>query len=259
MNRYKGMFFCDVDGTILPHGQREVSSSFFSLVYEAKERGFLFCISSGRFHLSLIPLFHQVEDEVVFSASNGCRILHQGQELIPNHTIHASDARQITDFLLEQDAIPLLSGKNAIHLPSASLVQEQNKGYLAKGFTRTFEAFSDIDDDILQITGVCRQNKQDILLQSRKKWDDSYHVATTGKELFDICPTSKGDSLVSISSYFGIPIGNTYAFGDDENDIPMLKAAGKGYLMGSAHDNLKKHAFEHCYDLESAVRAILLQ
>ncbi|WP_345907112.1 HAD-IIB family hydrolase [Sphaerochaeta sp. UBA5849] len=258
MNRYKGMFVCDVDGTILPHGQREVSPSFFSLVHEAKERGFLFCISSGRFHLSLIPLFEQVEDEVVFSASNGCRILYQGQELIPNHTIHASDAKQITDFLLEQGAIPLLSGKNAIHLPSASLEQEQNKGYLAKGFTRTFEAFSDIDDEILQITGVCRRNKQDILVQSRRKWEDSYHVATTGKELFDICPTSKGDSLVAVSSHFGIPIEQTYAFGDDENDISMLMAAGKGYLMGGAHENLQKHAFEHCHDLVSTVHAIVL-
>jgi len=258
VNRYKGMFFCDVDGTILPHGQREVSPSFFSLVHEAKKQGYLFCISSGRFHLSLIPLFAQVEDEVVFSASNGCRILYQGRELIPNHTIHVSDAKQITQSLLEQGAIPLLSGKNAIHLPTASLEQEQNKGYLAKGFTKTFDAFSDINDEILQITGVCRQNKEAILSQSRKRWADSYHVVTTGKELFDICPTSKGDSLVAISSHFGIPIEHTYAFGDDENDISMLKAAGKGYLMGSAHENLKRHAFEHCHDLEATVHAIVL-
>lgn len=259
MSRYNGMFFCDVDGTILPHGQREISPSFFSLVHEAKDKGYLFCISSGRFHLSLLPLFEQVENEVVFSASNGCRILYQGQELIPNHTIHPTDAEQITTSLLELGAIPLLSGKHAIHLPSASLKMEQDKGYLAKGFTRTFDVFSDIDDEILQITGVCRLNKEAILKESRRAWEDSYHVVTTGRELFDICPTSKGDSLISISSHFGIPRQNTYAFGDDENDIPMLRSAGKGYLMGTAHDNLKKHEFEHCHDLVGSIDAIIEQ
>lgn len=256
---YAGMFFCDVDGTILPHGQREVSSDFFSLVHEAKKKGYLFCISSGRFHLSLLPLFEQVKDEVVFSASNGCRILYQGQELLPNHTIQTSDARQITNDLLSLGAIPLLSGKKAIHLPFSALEQEKSKGYLSKGFTQTFDDFSDIDDEILQITGVCRQNKAAILNQSRKTWADRYHVVTTGKELFDICPTSKGESLLAISSYFGLSRQNTYAFGDDENDIPMLGAAGKGYLMGTAHETLKAQEFEHCHDVVGTVNAILLQ
>lgn len=257
MDSYKGMFFCDVDGTILPHGQREVSPSFFSLVHEAKEKGYLFCISSGRFHLSLLPLFESVKDEVVFSASNGCRILHQGRELIPNHTIAEPDARQITESLLELGAIPLLSGKDSIHLPFSALEQERGKGYLAKNFTKTFLDFSDIDDEILQITAVCRQNKQTILSQSRKNWAHRYHVVTTGKELFDICPTSKGESLMAISSHFGIPRALTYAFGDDENDIPMLRSAGKGYLMGTAQQHLKEQEFEHCHDLPAQITLIL--
>ncbi len=258
VSRYKGMFFCDVDGTILPHGQREVPPAFFSLVKEAKEKGYLFCISSGRFHRALLPLFKPVEDEVVFSASNGCRILYQGRDLIADHTISRADAELITALLISQGAVPLLSGKQAIYLPCASLPQEMSKGYLAKDFTKTFEAFSDIDDGILQITGVCSQNKQAVLDRTREDWERSYHVVTTGKELFDICPTSKGDSLKSISAYFGIQRENTIAFGDDENDIPMLKAAGKGYLMGTAHEHLKRHQFSHCHDLTTTLSAILL-
>lgn len=253
------MFFCDVDGTILPHGQCEVSSAFFSLVHEAKKKGYLFCISSGRFHLSLLPLFEQAKDEMVFSASNGCRIFYQGNELIPNHTIQTSDARRITEDLLVLGAIPLLSGKKAIHLPFSAMEQERSKGYPAKGFTRTFDAFSDIDDEILQITGVCRQNKDAILNQSRKAWAPRYHVVATGKDLFDICPTSKGDSLLAIGSYFGLSREKTYAFGDEENDISMLSAAGKGYLMGTAYGTLKAQEFEHCHDLLATVSAILLQ
>jgi hypothetical protein len=82
-------------------------------------------------------------------------------------------------------------------------------------------------------------------------------VVTTGKEMFDICPTSKGISLRAISEHFSVPIAHTYAFGDDENDIPMLEAAGKGYIMGNAHQGVKDREFEHCYDLIGTIRKIL--
>ena len=257
MQAYKGMFFCDVDGTILPHGQREVSPAFFSLVREAYGKGYLFCISSGRFHRSLLPLFAEVQDLVVFSASNGCKILYRNEPLIPNHGIDASIARTITHTLQSWNAIPLISGDKAMHLPLASQETQRAKGYLAKGYTNWFGSYDEIEDDVLQITAVVLGEKQSLVMQARELWGSSYHVVTTGTDIFDICPTSKGDSLVAVSEYFGIDRGRTYAFGDEENDIPMLRAAGKAYLMGEAHDGVKAHQFELCHDLVETISTLI--
>lgn len=257
VHTYAGIIFCDVDGTILPHGEKTVSSDFFALVEEAMQADFLFCISSGRFHEALLPLFSPVSSKVVFSASNGCRVLYQGRELFPNHGIDHSLAEQITTSLHAWGATALISTTDAICLPTVAREQLKAKSYLAKGYTRFFDAFSEIPGDVLQITAVCDGNMPAILAKSREAWGSTFHVVTTGKEMFDICPTSKGISLRAISEHFSVPIAHTYAFGDDENDIPMLEAAGKGYIMGNAHQGVKDREFEHCHDLIGTIRKIL--
>ena len=256
---YKGMFFCDVDGTILPHGQKEVEERFFTLVDQALSAGFLFCISSGRFDQSLIPLFPNLEDKLVFSASNGCLVRYQGKTLLPTHIIDRSTANKITDSLLFWNVIPLVSTTTAIYLPHAAYDQQKAKNYLAKGYTKLFTDFSQIEGDVLQITAFCEINKEEVLEKARTAWEPKLHVVTTGKTLFDICPTNKGDSLVSIRSHFNIPKERTYAFGDDENDVSMLLAAGTGFIMSTAHQRVKIHGFLECNDIVATIEKFILQ
>lgn len=53
---------------------------------------------------------------------------------------------------------------------------------------------------------------------------------------------TKGVALEKLASYLDIPVLQTAAFGDDTNDITMLKAAGLGVAMGNAYDEVKKAA-----------------
>jgi hypothetical protein len=54
--------------------------------------------------------------------------------------------------------------------------------------------------------------------------------------------TDKGSALKVICKHLGIDIENTIAFGDGENDIPLLEAAGTGVAMGNSEAPLLKHA-----------------
>ena len=49
----------------------------------------------------------------------------------------------------------------------------------------------------------------------------------------------KGKSLDTLIQYFGIQKEQTVSFGDDINDIPMLKASGIGVAMGNAISQVK--------------------
>ena len=55
---------------------------------------------------------------------------------------------------------------------------------------------------------------------------------------------TKGNALLWLADYLGIPREETMAFGDGENDISMLKAAGIGVAMGNASDQVKGAADE---------------
>ena len=53
---------------------------------------------------------------------------------------------------------------------------------------------------------------------------------------------SKGAGIRFLADYLNVPIENTIAVGDAENDIPMIEAAGLGVVMCNANDDIKIHA-----------------
>lgn len=53
---------------------------------------------------------------------------------------------------------------------------------------------------------------------------------------------TKGAAVSFLCDYTGIPLCNTIAAGDAENDISMIRAAGIGCAMKNAEDNVKKAA-----------------
>ena len=54
--------------------------------------------------------------------------------------------------------------------------------------------------------------------------------------------SSKGKSLKVLAEYLDIPIKNTIAIGNDNNDISMIDIAGFGVAVENSTDQLKKHA-----------------
>ena len=53
---------------------------------------------------------------------------------------------------------------------------------------------------------------------------------------------TKGNALLWLADYLNIPHSSVMAFGDGENDVSMLRAAGIGVAMGNAIDKAKEAA-----------------
>ena len=47
---------------------------------------------------------------------------------------------------------------------------------------------------------------------------------------------TKGTAVRYLSGYLGVPIEDTIAIGDSENDLEMIRAAGIGIAMGNSSD-----------------------
>ena len=59
---------------------------------------------------------------------------------------------------------------------------------------------------------------------------------------FNSREATKGVALEKLAAHLGVPVEQTMAFGDDRNDIPMLRAAGIGVAMGNAEEEVKNAA-----------------
>lgn len=58
---------------------------------------------------------------------------------------------------------------------------------------------------------------------------------------FGSLEATKGKALAFLSNYLNVPIENTIAAGDEENDISMIRAAGVGAVMANASEEIKKY------------------
>jgi len=61
-------------------------------------------------------------------------------------------------------------------------------------------------------------------------------------------PFNKATAVKTLCSLWNIDLKDTIAFGDNYNDVEMLKTVGHGFLMGNAPDELKEIIKTHTYD-----------
>ncbi|MDR0639381.1 MAG: HAD family hydrolase [Spirochaetaceae bacterium] len=112
---------------------------------------------------------------------------------------------------------------------------------MSKGITREQTHF--YRRDVQKIIFVGRGGSFDEL---RKRFDgecEIFHgsIPLFGKESGEISPPGvhKGSAVEAVARYHGIPLSDTIAIGDSDNDRPMLERAGTGVAMGNASDELK--------------------
>lgn len=69
----------------------------------------------------------------------------------------------------------------------------------------------------------------------------SMHIESSRFNNIEIIPlhVNKGETVKRLAAYYNISIENTIVFGDGENDITMLRAAGIGVAIGNAEDAIK--------------------
>ena len=59
---------------------------------------------------------------------------------------------------------------------------------------------------------------------------------------FNSREATKGVALRKLAAHLGVPLAQTMAFGDDDNDITMLRTAGIGVAMGNAAETVRQAA-----------------
>ena len=106
-----------------------------------------------------------------------------------------------------------------------------------EGGVRTLPA----DQEVHKILGMCGEGTLDGIQHQVAEAFPQLTVTRSTDTYLEIMPAgvSKGDAVRLFCRRCGIDPGDAAAFGDQYNDISMLKAVGHPFLMGNAPESLK--------------------
>ena len=241
---------CDLDGTALDD-QKNIDSGLKEVIGKLKEKGILFTVASGRNKELIRRFVEDLEIEIPYICNNGANIYH-GNELINVDCIPSEHVSDIARLLYEKGVVFRVYSIEDVFCNKIS------DFFLArtKGFTKPFKDYSpEIDLSKYHVVKIAGDfNDCEEIIEDVQKIVRAY----PGTDFFRVEPdvycvnsisANKGDSLKKVCDNLGIEMGKeVMSFGDNENDLSMLKGSKISVAMGNSEENVKEEADYICLD-----------
>lgn len=245
------LVFLDIDGTLLYEG-RPISERTAQALRQAKDNGHYLCICTGRAY-SETPE-EMKEFDGVISAAGAC-VMWKKEVLLAEY-FSEEEKKFVSDLLEEIGAVYIMEGFEELYMKKEireSFLREmegyeEKERFLLSFFLKTVPRTSTREmDRVHKCSFFYAKQDNDWLKEKLKKWDmnaTTFSQAETRGNSGEITKAAftKGTAVRYLSRYLGIPIEDTIAIGDSENDLEMLRAASVGIAMGNSSDYVKEAA-----------------
>lgn len=229
------LVFFDIDGTLATG--KNVPESAAEGLKLLRENGNLVFICTGRNPAYAQKNFGQYADG--FICCNG-RLAVKGDEVLYSHPLNDEQIREIVKRMDAVGAGYAFLGTDEGYYggdPAGYEVMSraQDKGFVKNGLAEhmnvyTFDAYLGTPDRI----GVIQEALDGFAIANPHGPHPTADMTVLGVD--------KGTALVHVAEVLGVPLENTYGFGDGRNDICMLEAVGHGIAMGNALEETKAAA-----------------
>lgn len=242
----------DVDGTLVEDGGsvQSFNPEYYDVIRQLDAKGIKFVVCSGRQRVSVEKLFYPVRDSIYFAVDGGSMVYYQGEciysKVLPKEICDKiiDDARQIP-----QCDIMVCGLKRAY----ATSADSEMYRWMVNGYGYDILAVGDlkknVPDDIVKIS-LYHHNMVEKLTDPwfRPRWEKRVRLNLAGIQWLDCVPSDagKGTAIEFIQEELGISREETMAFGDNQNDIDMLKCAAESMAVENARDELKQVATGIC-------------
>ena len=246
----------DFDGTIIKEGMSAPPSVFFEVVEKLLAQNIPFIAASGRQYANLRRMLHPVADRIQYNAENGCLVIYGGK-VIHKSVIPADTAMELaSDMQLYPDARILVSGENTSYIVTDDTAYVDLLRNFYHNNVMILKNYQEIPEDIIKMSiywekGIPERPERIF----HDKYDRRLQVTDGGNGWLDFNGpgTGKGEALEILCRHMGIPVSQVAAFGDNENDLTMLKKAGVSYAVASARPHVQKEAGYVCDSVEQVL------
>lgn len=255
----------DLDGT-LNNDQKHITPKTLAALMQAQRCGIRLALASAR----PSPGLFKERDLLKMQNYDGILMSYNGGRIV--------SAR--SGEVLFETAMDLMQAKTVLRqlerLPVTPIVDDGKQFYVtdAKGYKVTYECsnnhmvcteVANLSDfltfsPVKLLMSVIPEQLPDVQAQIKAFLPKDLTVVQTAPFYLEVIPRRihKGQGIEDICRLLGISPQQVIAFGDAENDIPMLKAAGLGVAMGNAAAPVKAAAdYVTCSNNEDGIAAAL--
>ncbi len=233
----------DMDGTLLQDGAMQVSDRAIDLILQLTQKGYLFVAASGRQYSNLKRQFKDAAKDMAFLCENGAVVFYKDQLLFHSPMKHAIAMELCEDIYSRSGCEVLISGKDVSYLKPKDPTFLDRMQNIVKNNVVVIQEFTEIKEAIVKISvyekaGIVENSANYFLNQ----WSSRLKCTVSGFGWLDFVnpEVNKGNSLTNLMNTLQIKKEDTYAFGDNFNDLEMLKTVQYGFVMENAVEEIKQ-------------------
>lgn len=233
------LILSDLDGTLF-HDDKSISDFTRQTIIQAQKKGLLFGISTSRALVNATKFLDGINPDVLITNGGGMAF-YKGERI---YTCEFSPSETQT---LIKAAFNVLGKDAVISIDNENGLYSNSKEELGDKFW-TYNDFSNFNEPAMKLC-----------IKTLDKEAVTKIASSIGIENVDMLPFSdipwyklsnhkatKEKAIQALCTHLKLPAQKIAAFGDDFNDIGMLKLCGKGIAMQNAIAEVKAAADETC-------------
>ncbi|HKM03169.1 MAG TPA: HAD family hydrolase [Lachnospiraceae bacterium] len=240
----------DIDGTLVKDSSPKVYKEMIDVIKKLTKKGIIFVVASGRTYDSIKNMFREVEEDIVYVAENGAHINYKGKNLLITEMEKQHTSNIIKQMRYYRDTCDFV-----VSTPTGSILETKNEEFIAlirDGYHNKYKVVEDVlklEQPIIKVALYQKKSirvlGEDILIPA---WKNKVKTCMAGEEWVDFMDSKvdKGNALLFLQDFFGVKKEETMAFGDNSNDIGLMKAAGESYAVENAREEVKDQAKYVC-------------
>lgn len=240
------LLLSDMDGTLL-RPDHSLSERTVEAVGALRAAGVHFSLATGRPPRAMREMIEALGVDLPVAAFNGGTLMHpDGRYLVAHHVPRAAAIRTL-ELLSRYDEVEIwvfADDQWLLRDPHGPMVprEQQALGYPPTVVER-FEPYLDRIDKIVGASGNARL-LVDLEAVLQPLVADQALASRSQPAYLDITAllANKGEALVTLAQFLGVPLAQTAAIGDGGNDPAMFHRAGLAIAMGQAEDVIKRQA-----------------
>ena len=268
------MIVMDMDGTLLT-SENKISPKTKELLLRVQQQGVRLVLASGRSYCKLLEYAKELRMDVyggyllevngliLYDLASGKRHIRKQMGRIEMKELFTYFRQWDVEFMAQFDDGLYDYNPESIIKENAeyrrihnlgedypwtggafALLADNRKGYPNIHYIDTWE---EIDRSINKVSIAYHADVMaEVSAQAKRDLKDRYWLGLTTPKWLELMPLgiTKGSGLQALVDMLGISMRDVMAFGDGENDIEMLQAAGIGIAMGNAMAEVKAAADE---------------